>query len=106
VKKSRLQSVKKRHKYYYSSKSRADQIFDLGDYEETVDRSFFKNVGQAAAQNAVNENKAMSLPITFLLDGWIVQRMPTGAIRKIVEVKTGNRKIAKGTILHVKRSDR
>jgi hypothetical protein len=94
-------------KMRYSSMVSTGKFVDLSDFEETADRSFFLKVGNDAATNAVNENKALRIPITFFLDGWIVRRMPTGDIQRIIEVKsvrTKNRRIAKGTILHVKRS--
>ncbi|WP_315821299.1 hypothetical protein [Paraflavitalea speifideaquila] len=110
-KRSRLLSKKteKNSKSHYSAKARSRQFIDLSDFEETADRSFFQNVGQTAAKNAVNENKAMRIPITFLQDGWIVRRMPTGDIQKIFEVAASyktfkRRRIAKGTILHANRS--
>jgi len=106
AKKSRLHLEKKNKMMHYSSK--LNSSIDLSDFEEAADRSFFLKVGQDAAKNAVNENKAMRLPITFFLDGWIVQRLPNGDIQKVVEVKTSNRtknrRLAKGTILHVKRT--
>ena len=110
-KKSILNSEKNRQlikNMRYSSKINSSRFVDLSEFEDAVDRSFFIEVGKNAAKNAVNENKALRIPITFLLDGWIVRRMPTGELQKVIEVKTGNRiknrKIAKGTILHAKRS--
>lgn len=95
---------------YQSRDARIGGFVDLSDYEEAPDRSFFIKIGLSAANNAVNENKAMRIPITFFLDGWIVRRMPSGQIEKVYEVTQGKinkkRRIAKGTILHVSRSAR
>jgi hypothetical protein len=82
---------------------------DLSDYEEKDDRTFFTEIGKQAAINAINENKAMNIPVTFMEDGWVVRRMPEGNIEKIVEIepKAGifrERKLTKGTVLHVKKS--
>jgi len=89
-------------------KIKSDHSIDLSDFEDAADRSFFVRIGQDAAKNAINENKAFCLPITFFLDGWVVQRMPNGDIQKVIEVKTSDRtkyrRIAKGTVLHVRRS--
>lgn len=82
---------------------------DLSDYEEKDDRTFFTEIGRQAAINAINENKAMNIPVTFMEDGWVVRRMPGGNIEKIVEIELGRasfreRKLTKGTVLHVKKS--
>ena len=93
--------------------SRASRVFisynlkDLSDVEEIKDRTFFFKIAKDAATNAVNENKALHIPITFLQDGWIVRRMPNGNIEKIQQVKVNEgayrkRKLTKGTILSVK----
>ncbi len=96
----------KKKKLRNSSKVSSSQFVDLSEFEDAVDRSFFIEVGKNAAKNAVNENKALRIPITFLLDGWVVRRMPAGDIQKVVEVKNDKgikkRRIPKGTILNVK----
>lgn len=94
---------------HYNPRVGPSRFIDLSDFEETADRSFFLKVGQTAANNAVNENKAMRIPITFLQDGCVVRRMPAGDIEKVCEVTVSNksfkkRRIAKGTILHVNSS--
>lgn len=85
------------------------QYSDLSDIEEIKDRAFFEKIGKDAAANAVNENKAMHIPITFLQDDWIVRRMPSGMIEKIHQLKKDsgsykNRKLTKGSVLHVKKA--
>lgn len=93
--------------------SRARRAFisygDLSDIEETRDRTFFIKIGKDAAANAVNENKAMHIPITFLQGDWIVRRMPSGEIEKIHQIKkesdtSRKRKLTKGSVLHVKKA--
>jgi len=81
---------------------------DLSDFEENASHDFIVDVGRQAATNAINENKAMNIPVTFLKDGWVVRRMPKGNIEKVIKVdsQTGivrQRKLTKGTVLHVKR---
>lgn len=79
---------------------------DLSIYEESQDYEFFSVIGKRAATNAINENKAMDLPVTYLKDGWVVRELPGGKIEKIVEVqsKTSSlREFKKGAILHVNR---
>ena len=82
-------------------------MYDLSQLEDSSDRSIFSEILERAAINAVNENKAMGIPVTFMQDGWVVSRMPDGTIRKISEIETGpvrERKLTKGTILHVKKA--
>ncbi|MRG48744.1 hypothetical protein GFS24_26770 [Chitinophaga sp. SYP-B3965] len=67
--------------------------------------------GRRAATNAVNENRALGIPVTFTKDGWVVRRMPDGHIERIkpIEGATGpirERKLRKGMILHVKKATR
>ncbi len=81
----------------------------LSDFEDGHDRQFLVQVGRDAASNAINENKAMNLPVTYLKDGWVVSRMPDGRIERISEIKksvgvASERKLTKGTVLHVKKS--
>jgi len=62
-------------------------------------------IGKRAAENAINENKALKLPLTYLKDGWVIREFPDGHIEKIKEIKPlhiPSLKFKKGTILHVK----
>lgn len=82
---------------------------ELSDFEDGRDRQFLMRVGRDAAANAINENKAMNLPVTYLQDGWVVSRMPDGRVERIAEIKrstgiTSERKLTKGTVLHVKKN--
>lgn len=78
---------------------------DLSQYEEEKDKSFLEEVGKKAAKNAVNENKALGIPVTFLKDDWVVRRMPDGSIVKLKQVKLSGKliKLKKGTVIHVGR---
>ena len=83
---------------------------DLSDFEDKKDHIFFIEVGRQAAANAVNENKAMNIPITFLKDGWVIRKMPNGDIEKVAKLgpsttTTRQRRFTKGTVLHVKKTD-
>ncbi|QEH40683.1 hypothetical protein [Chitinophaga sp. XS-30] len=89
-------------------RSRGVHEEDLSAMEEFMDRSFFREIGIKAATNAVNENKAMGIPVTFLQDDWVVRRMPEGNIEKVTRVSGSDRikyrQLKKGTVLHVKRT--
>ncbi|GAA3918113.1 hypothetical protein GO495_20570 [Chitinophaga oryziterrae] len=83
--------------------------WDLSFFEETGDPDFITKIGIRAGINAINENKAMNLPITYMADGWVVQRMPQGDVVRIAEIKTPkevtrNKKLTKGSVLYVKKS--
>ncbi|HVI44740.1 MAG TPA: hypothetical protein VM802_07715 [Chitinophaga sp.] len=82
---------------------------DLLIPEEQTDRSLLKEAGRRAAFNAINENKAMGIPITFLRDGWVVRKMPDDTIVKVKQILTSDiktRDFKKGTVLHVKKTNR
>lgn len=71
--------------------------------------AFIEAAGKRAAANAVNENRAMGIPVTFIEDGWVVRRMPDGHIERIKQVagaagRIRERKLRKGMILHVKKT--
>jgi hypothetical protein len=73
--------------------------------------AFIEAAGKRAAANAINENKALGIPVTFIKDGWVVRRMPDGHIEKIKQVaeaagRIRERKLRKGMILHVKKTTR
>lgn len=72
-------------------------------FEEEKGKIFFAEVGKRATINAVNENKALGIPVTFLKDGKILTKQPDGEI--VVEGELTNvpaRRLKKGTVLHVK----
>lgn len=82
---------------------------DLSQYEDQMNTSFLEEVGRRAARNAVNENRAMGIPVTFLHNGWVVRRMPDGSIVKLSQViqsiqSTPARKLKKGTVIHVRKA--
>ncbi|SEW40256.1 hypothetical protein [Chitinophaga arvensicola] len=80
---------------------------ESNEYEEHLPDGFFDMVGRRAAINAINENRAMNLPVTGLKDGWVVREMPDGKYQQISEVKIVShdvykrRNLVKGTVIHV-----
>lgn len=82
---------------------------DLNEYEEKTDYNFFSRIGRDAAANAINENRAMKLPVTYMKNGWVVRDMPEGGQIRIAEIQVKAdvvariRKLTKGTILHVRK---
>jgi len=79
----------------------------LNEIEDRNDLAFWSIVSRDAAIKAINENKAMGIPVTMLENGWVVRKFKDGTIEKIKKVE---RKIStdqsysltKGSILHVK----
>jgi hypothetical protein len=75
---------------------------NLGQLEEKADISFFIKIGKSAAHNAINENKAMGIAITYLDGNSVVKKQPDGAIQvKRQLTPVAHRKFAKGTVLNV-----
>ena len=78
----------------------------LDEIEDRNDMAFWNTVTRDAAVKAINENKAMDIPITVLEDGWVVRKLSDGTIEKVakVETTTANKpdSLTKGSILHVK----
>lgn len=78
-------------------------------FEELGGRSFWMAVGRSAAANAINENRAMNLPITLVRDGWVVRIMPDGRQERVsrihttVRTTTRNQRLTKGTVIDVKK---
>lgn len=76
-------------------------------YEEQLPAGFFEVVGRRAATNAINENKAMNLPVTLVKDGWVTREMPDGTQQRIskIQVKSADelraRNLIKGAVIHV-----
>lgn len=81
---------------------------DFYEQEEDNCYIFFSKIGQSAATNAINENKAMKLPVTYMKNGWVVREMPGGNVERIAQV-TGiatndrEKKLTKGTVIHAKK---
>ncbi|SFD24232.1 hypothetical protein SAMN05518672_1011218 [Chitinophaga sp. CF118] len=79
----------------------------LSEVEDRNDRSFLANIAKNAAVNAINENKAMNIPVTVTEDGWIVKKYVDGTVIRVAPIE---RRVAvqrrilltKGTVLHVK----
>lgn len=78
-----------------------------GAYEEQLPAGFFEKVGRRAAANAINENRAMNLPVTLVKDGWVTREMPDGTQQRIskIPVKSADelraRNLIKGAVIHV-----
>ncbi|WP_295118368.1 hypothetical protein [uncultured Chitinophaga sp.] len=59
----------------------------LSYYEDSNNTSFLEEAGRHAATNAVNENLALGLPITYFEDGWVVRRLADKSIVRIKKVE-------------------
>lgn len=86
-----------------------NQHTTLNDIEDMADKVYLIKMAREAAINAINENKAMNIPITVLEDGWIVRKKGDGSIEKIKEIyikkaTIKGRTLKKGEVLHVKSS--
>ncbi|UPK69900.1 hypothetical protein [Chitinophaga filiformis] len=77
---------------------------DLSAIEDGVDTSLLEKIGERAAINAINENRALQLPITYEKDGWVVREYADGHIEKIEQIITADISsgFKKGAVLHVK----
>jgi hypothetical protein len=90
------------------SRRRANLSFSsLNEIEDQNDLTFWNNVIRDAAFKAINENKAMGIPVTLLENGWVVRKFKDGTIERIkkIERKTSagqSYSLTKGSILHVK----
>jgi hypothetical protein len=100
-----------KHWKYITEKSRASkrqpswQYATLSDIEDRNVQSFLTTIASNAAINAINENKAMNIPLTLMEDGWVVQKTSEGKVLKVARIdqKMGRSTIlTKGAILHVK----
>lgn len=93
----------------YQAIKQSRRNIDLSAYEEHLGRDFFAMVGRNAATNAINENKAMKLPVTLVKNGWVVREMPDGSQERISEIHVipssefRERKLTKGAVIHVGR---
>ncbi|RFM35043.1 hypothetical protein [Chitinophaga silvisoli] len=79
----------------------------LSEVEDINDRNFLAAIARAAAANAINENKAMNIPVTVIEDGWVVKKSIDGTVVKIAPVDrkpatVRTRVLTKGVVLHVK----
>ncbi len=77
---------------------------DLSAIEDGVDMSMLEKIGARAANNAINENRALQLSLTYEKDGWVVKEYADGHIEKIEQLITPEipSDLKKGTVLHVK----
>ncbi|MBC9934860.1 hypothetical protein [Chitinophaga qingshengii] len=79
------------------------ELYDLGDFEDSSDYQFFEMIGKRAAANAINENKALGLPVTYLKEKWVVREYTDGRIEKIVKIESESRlrEFKKGEVIHI-----
>lgn len=83
----------------------------LSQNEDNNCEKLINTIGARAAQNAINENLALKIPITILKDNWVIRVMPDGSEEKISKVNRvenpnfASQKIAKGTIIHTKKKN-
>jgi hypothetical protein len=77
---------------------------DLSAIEDATDTSMLEKIGVRAAINAINENKALQLSLTYEKDGWVVREYADGHIEKIEQliVPEISSDFKKGTVLHVR----
>jgi hypothetical protein len=81
--------------------------YSLNDIEDRDDLEFWNKVTRDAAFKAINENKAMDIPVTLLENGWVIRKFKDGTVEKIKKIEkrtlTGRSyRLTKGSILHVK----
>ncbi|PSL22770.1 hypothetical protein [Chitinophaga ginsengisoli] len=77
---------------------------DLSAIEDGTDTSILEKIGARAAINAINENRALQLPLTYEKDGWVIREYADGHVEKIEEIITSEitSGFKKGAVLHVK----
>lgn len=101
IRKSRGKSQVTHHRVFISISS------SLNEIEDRNDLTFWNNVTRDAAYKAINENKAMDIPVTLLENGWVVKKFKDGTVERIkkIEKKAStdrSYRLTKGAILHVK----
>lgn len=79
----------------------------LSEVEDVDDRHFLSTIAKDAAANAINENKAMNIPVTVIEDGWVVKKSADGTVTRIAPVDRRQtvirtRTLTKGAVLYVK----
>jgi hypothetical protein len=77
---------------------------DLSAIEDGTDTTMLEKIGARAAINAINENRALQLSLTYEKEGWVVREYADGRIEKIEEIITSgiSSNFKKGAVLHVK----
>jgi hypothetical protein len=103
-----MDGKKNRSGFYQSLKGKGRwKVGEVSAYEEHLPDGFFEMVGRRAAINAINENRAMNLPVTGVKNGWVVREMPDGKQERISEIRVissdeyKERKLVKGAVIHV-----
>lgn len=79
----------------------------LSEIEDENYMAFWDIVTKNAALKAINENKALNIPVTLLEDGWVVRKFQDGTVEKVKKVESKIpadklHSLTKGSILHVK----
>jgi hypothetical protein len=101
---------RKASSYLNYKRSRKVMMLHYSSLSDIEDSKYSANIlleiGIKAGINAINENKAMNIPLTVIENGWIVKKTADGTVVKIApfEQEVSNRvnPLTKGTILHVK----
>jgi hypothetical protein len=95
----------KKPRYLRFSAYRSSRRTDLDELEENGFETAFAAIGKRAAMNAINENKALGIPVTFWQDGWVVRRMPDGSIERVQQaIQVREKQFRKGTVLYVRKT--
>jgi len=94
------------HRRKFRSDSKMVYV-SLSQIEDLNDRTFFVDITKNAASNAINENRAMNIPVTVIENGWVVKKTAAGAVERITKVDSAKntqreKTLTKGTVLHVK----
>ncbi|GGH67325.1 hypothetical protein HNQ91_001679 [Filimonas zeae] len=87
---------------------KAAHYSSLSEIEDRQDKQFFTAIARSAAANAINENKALNIPVVVVEDGWVVRKSNNGEVEKISEIEQRTaaikkRMLTKGTVLYVKK---
>lgn len=95
----------KKPRYLHFSAYRSIPKKDLNELEENGVETVFATIGKRVAMNAINENKALGIPVTFWQDGWVVRRMPDGSIERVQQAtQVREKQFRKGTVLYVRKT--
>ncbi|MEI3798108.1 hypothetical protein SAMN05660461_2941 [Chitinophaga ginsengisegetis] len=100
-------SRRKTRSGFYQTLKQGWKVGELSAYEEHLPADFFETVGRRAAINAINENRAMNLPVTLMRNGKVMREMPDGKQEVISEIHLISseqyqvRNLVKGAVIHV-----
>lgn len=104
---NRRMNVRSRMSSAGRSRKSSASYFSLSQVEDVNDHAFLIGIAADAARNAINENRAMNIPVTVIENGWVVKKTTAGTIERIAEVTGINatkreRVLTKGSVLHVR----